>query len=91
MKQTISKYLIPSNLNLPPNAKLLYAFILDNCSQSGKLTMSRLELSDVFKISTSAISQNMQLLSKARLIFINLTYNVDGGRSINQFIIRGGV
>lgn len=72
----------------PATAKLLYLLLRDNVGKAAELTIRRNELAKTLGVSPRTIAKNMHRLMEQGYIYIVPTYNSDGGRSANKYILR---
>lgn len=73
----------------PATEKLLYLLLRDNTdSNNAGLTIRQNELARTLGVSPGTDTKNMRRLIEQSHIYIVPTYNSDGGRSANKYILR---
>ncbi|MDD4493673.1 MAG: helix-turn-helix domain-containing protein [Eubacteriales bacterium] len=88
MKKQMLCYSVVRPIAAPATAKLLYLFLRDNVDKYGELTIRKNDLARTLGVSPCTISKNMRRLEEQGYIYIVPTYNNDGGRSANKYILR---
>jgi DNA-binding MarR family transcriptional regulator len=89
MKKPMLRYAAVGSVAAPATAKLLYLLLRDNTgSNNAGLTIRRNELARTLGVSPGTVTKNMHRLMEQGHIYIVPTYNSDGGRSANKYILR---
>lgn len=88
MKKQMLRYAAAGFVAAPATAKLLYLLLRDNVGSDAGLTIRRNELARTLGVSPGTVTKNMRRLMKQGHIYIVPTYNSDGGRSANKYILR---
>lgn len=83
-----AKYMLCGRLRMTSTAKLLYCYLTDTIDRKRELAMSSKKIAAAIGISRTAVSRNMHLLRKNRLIEIVPRYTDDGGRLSNKYILK---
>ena len=87
MDNNMQKYRALGSIRSTPNAKLIYAFLSDNCNSKGAIKVSHRELSNVLGVAKRTVSANMRRLKTGGYIRIESTHSRDGGRQANRYQI----
>lgn len=88
MKKQMLRYAAAGSVAAPATAKLLYLLLRDNAGNDAGLTVRRNELARTLGVSPGTVTRNMRRLMEQGHIYIVPTYNSDGGRSANKYILR---
>lgn len=88
MKKQLLRYAAAGSVSAPATAKLLYLLLRDNVGKSAGLTIRKDELARTLGVSPRTVAKNMRRLMEQGYIYIVPTYNSDGGRSANKYILR---
>lgn len=88
MKKQMLHYSAAGSVAAPATAKLLYLLLRDNAGKNAELIICRNELARTLGVSPHTIAKNMRRLMEQGYIYIVPTYNSDGGRSANKYILR---
>lgn len=88
MKKQMLRYAAAGSVAAPATAKLLYLLLRDNAGNDAGLTVRRNELARTLGVSPGTVTRNMRRLMEQGHIYIVPTYNGDGGRSANKYILR---
>lgn len=88
MKRQLLRYAAVGTVAAPATAKLLYLLLRDNAGKNAELTICKKKLAQTLGVSPRTIAKNMHRLMEQGYIYIVPTYNSDGGRSANKYILR---
>ena len=88
MKKQMLRYAAAGSVEAPATAKLLYLLLRDSAGKDAGLTIRRRELAQTLGVSPGTVAKNMRRLMEQGHIYIVPTYNSDGGRSANKYILR---
>jgi len=83
----LTRYRVCAGMNAPPNAKLIYFYLLDMAGHGKKIAISAKRLAKGIGISTSATRKNLHRLKRLDMLTITPCYTEDGGRLANQYML----
>jgi len=83
----LSKIRMYGNVNTTVTGKLLYLVLDKLANRNGEIIIPQRKICNALNISKSAVSRNLHRLENLGVLKIVPTYNSDGGRSANKYII----
>ncbi|MFT9493884.1 hypothetical protein [Anaerosolibacter sp.] len=88
MDDNTLKYRVAGNLKTSTTGKYLFTLIYDLSNGQGRIQISIGKLSDILKISESAVRSNLHRLEQKGYILIRKIFESDGTRKANEYIIK---
>jgi IS30 family transposase len=84
----LCKYKIYGDIDTTVTGKLLYHILNEISGKKDEITISQRKISDALHISKGTVSRNLRRLRDGGYIEVYSTYNSEGGRSANKYIIK---
>ena len=81
------KFKACGHYKITATGKLIYLLLTDLADFDGRVIVSHRKISNTLHISRSSVSRNLRRLERTGAIKIIPTYNCDGGRAANKYII----
>ena len=87
MEDNALKYRLAGNLDTTITGKYLYTLLSDLAGSRGRIQLPIKRISEILKISSTAVRRNLHRLEDKGYIKIRPVYESDGTRKANLYII----